>query len=262
MTTPTPTWGENSGAIPTPPQQFPAEQVPTPSWGSPSTDPASPSSGLGLQPQAGELSFMPPGYEAPSYAQPAPPAVAPMPMPSPAPAPYAGYPTNDAYAGAGYPEPAHAAEPVPYGGYPAQEQYAQMTGPVPYVGVPGQAPQSAYAQPAPYQEPYSQYHDPYQQAPAYGLSPFPMMTAVGPLPTGLAVASMVIGIVSFFVGWCGWLIPLPLTGLVLGIVALQKANRGQAGGKGMAITGIILSSLAALASVLAIIAYIAQAASR
>lgn len=251
MTTPTPTWGENSGAVPTP-QQSPAQPAATPSWGSPTADPTSPSSGLGLQPQSGELSFMPAGYEAPSYAQPAPPT----PMPSPA--PYAGYSSNDPYAGAGYPEPTRSPDPVPYAGYPAQDQYAPMTGPVPYVGVPGQAPAAPYAQPAPYQDPYGQYQDPYQQAPAYGLAPYPMMTPVGPLPTGLAVASMVVGIVSFFIGWCGWFIPLPITGLVLGIVALQKANRGQAGGKGMAITGIVLGGLATLASILAIIAFLAQ----
>lgn len=55
---------------------------------------------------------------------------------------------------------------------------------------------------------------------------------------GLSIASLVLGIVGF-VAWCLPLVgyPVTITGLVLGIVAKNK------GAKGMAVAGIILSSI-------------------
>ena len=59
--------------------------------------------------------------------------------------------------------------------------------------------------------------------------------------TGLAIASMVVGIVSMLL--CGLLGLGSLTGLVLGIVALVKAKNSpmRFGGQGYAIAGIVLS---------------------
>jgi len=65
---------------------------------------------------------------------------------------------------------------------------------------------------------------------------------------GLAISSMVLGLLSLplmcvFVG----LVTAPIS-LVLGVIALVKANKSPAefGGKGMAITGIVASALAAV----------------
>lgn len=86
------------------------------------------------------------------------------------------------------------------------------------------------------------------QAPTYGgtgydNSPYGYQP---PKPKGLAIAALVLGILALLSGWMliGGL--FGLVGLILGIVALVKANKGQADGKGMAITGIVLSSLGLL----------------
>lgn len=57
---------------------------------------------------------------------------------------------------------------------------------------------------------------------------------------GMAVASLVLGIIAIFFFWIpflGW-IPV-ITGLVLGIVALQRPQ-----GRGMAIAGVVCSGIA------------------
>ena len=62
---------------------------------------------------------------------------------------------------------------------------------------------------------------------------------------GLAIASMVLGIVALFTFWMpllGW-IPA-IVGLVLGVVALQRPQ-----GRGMAIAGVVCSGLAMLSKV-------------
>ena len=67
----------------------------------------------------------------------------------------------------------------------------------------------------------------------------------GPRQTnGLAVASLVLGIIGvvsffFFVGGL-----IGIVALVLGIVAIQRARKGQAGGQSMAIAGTILGATA------------------
>ncbi len=76
----------------------------------------------------------------------------------------------------------------------------------------------------------------YQSA-SYGYAPYQ-----GEAPkTGLAVASMVTGIVSLLA--CGLLGLGSITGLILGIVALKKTNKypEHYGGRGFAIAGIVLS---------------------
>jgi hypothetical protein len=87
---------------------------------------------------------------------------------------------------------------------------------------------------------------PYQQ---YGQPPY--QPPAGPPPTkgaGLAIASMVLGIIALLLSW----IPiintvaavLALVGLGLGIPALLRARRGTHGGKGLAITGLVTSIVA------------------
>jgi hypothetical protein len=74
---------------------------------------------------------------------------------------------------------------------------------------------------------------------AYRTAPF------NTLPTsGFAIASMVLGIFAV-VSMCTWhfsvfALPCSVLALIFGYVAKGKANRGEAGGKGMAIAGIVM----------------------
>ena len=76
---------------------------------------------------------------------------------------------------------------------------------------------------------------------------------------GMAIASMVLGIVSLSVSW--WLIPgvgiiVPIVGLILGIIA--KRALSQAGApSGMATAGIVMCIIAISLKILFIIACIA-----
>lgn len=67
---------------------------------------------------------------------------------------------------------------------------------------------------------------------------------------GLAVASMVLGIVSLVFACCIPYVPViaAIVGLILGIVSLKK----NAGGKGMAIAGVVCSIIALIPAVLII----------
>lgn len=66
---------------------------------------------------------------------------------------------------------------------------------------------------------------------------------------GMAIASMVLGIVSLVLGWCLWYISLPcaIVGLVLGVLA-NKAKKN-----GMATAGIVMSIIGIVLSVIWII---------
>ena len=75
---------------------------------------------------------------------------------------------------------------------------------------------------------------------------------------GLAIASMVLGIVSMGLCWCWVLtwtmfisIACAITGLILGIISLKKRQ----GGKGMAITGVILSGAGIILGIIIIVFY-------
>lgn len=78
-----------------------------------------------------------------------------------------------------------------------------------------------------------------------------------PLRKGLAIAALVIGIVSILT--CGGLLVGPITGITLGIVALNKIKNDSAhyAGKGLAIAGIVTSACSVLLVVPVIIAAIA-----
>ncbi len=64
---------------------------------------------------------------------------------------------------------------------------------------------------------------------------------VMPLKKGMAIASLVLGIVS--IPTCGLLVVGSIAGIVLGILAINNANKNphQYGGKGLAIGGIVTS---------------------
>ena len=65
-----------------------------------------------------------------------------------------------------------------------------------------------------------------------------------PPPSGLAIASMVCGILSIPL-LCAWpvSIPLAVVAVVLGLVARGQVRRGVAGGGGMAIAGIVCGAV-------------------
>ncbi|MGH3970249.1 MAG: DUF4190 domain-containing protein [Mycobacterium sp.] len=105
----------------------------------------------------------------------------------------------------------------------------------PYPGSSPEYPPPPYQQ-NPYQPQQSYQPQPYYQQPSYPPQPSyqqPRKTS------GMAIAAMVLGILGFLAG-------LPaLLGVIFGIVALnQPAVKGrQQGGRGMAITGIVVGGV-------------------
>jgi hypothetical protein len=65
----------------------------------------------------------------------------------------------------------------------------------------------------------------------------------GPKPAGLAIASMVLGIVSLF--FCMWYIAIPcgILAIIFGVIAGNKAKTGEGGGAGMAKAGFIMGCI-------------------
>ncbi|MGR6920402.1 DUF4190 domain-containing protein [[Actinomadura] parvosata] len=67
-----------------------------------------------------------------------------------------------------------------------------------------------------------------------------------PTPTtptsGVAVASLIFGIIGFVGSWCLFGIP-SLVAVVLGHVAARQTKRGMKGGHGMAVAGLVLGYL-------------------
>ena len=76
------------------------------------------------------------------------------------------------------------------------------------------------------------------------------------LPQGLSIAGMICGIVSMLS--CG---TFSLVGLILSAVALSQCNKGVAGGRGMAMTGLILSILSLVSMIIFTIIWIAMVGS-
>ncbi len=77
-------------------------------------------------------------------------------------------------------------------------------------------------------------------APPYGNPP------ARTLPNGMAVASLVLGILGLVLAVVVVGGVLGLVAVILGAVALGKIKRGEAGGRGMAIAGIVTGGLAML----------------
>ncbi|WP_421084623.1 DUF4190 domain-containing protein [Rothia nasimurium] len=70
-------------------------------------------------------------------------------------------------------------------------------------------------------------------------------------PKGLAVASLILGILAFLSGWAVLGGIFGIVGLILGIMGIKKANRGEADGKGLAIAGIVTSALGLIGALVA-----------
>jgi len=136
----------------------------------------------------------------------------------------------------GYP----AAAQDPYGA-PTQpiDQYQYQVGqyPVPQPPEPANFPPLGGYQmsppTAPYSvQPYSQ--QPYSQ-PGY---PQPMMVIAAP-NSGVATASMVLGIIGLVFGWCMCGIP-SLIAIILGHMGIAQTRDNRLGGRGMAVAGLVM----------------------
>lgn len=149
--------------------------------------------------------------------------------------------------GAPYQEPAGQPTPPPSSAYPPPYQ-----APV----EPQTPPPSAYPPPYQAQQPYpnnvsgaNNANNPYPPKPVY--------TVAQPKPAnGMAIASLVLGILSvlccclWFLG--GGIIP-GLVGLILAIICFSKGNKG-----GVAVAGLVLSIIGLVLSVVSIITLIAN----
>ena len=71
-------------------------------------------------------------------------------------------------------------------------------------------------------------------------------------PRGLAIAALVLGIAGLVLVWLPFLavvaLPAAIVGLILGIIAMRKGQP-----KGLALTGVILSGVAILISVISVV---------
>lgn len=126
--------------------------------------------------------------------------------------------------------------------------------------IPAESIAPEYSEPAPRMPPpppaRRESDNPYVSSPAPAAAYVP--SQADNLPSGLATASMVVGIIGLLfslVCGCLWFIsaPLDLIAIVLGIVALQQCNRGESGGRGMALAGIICGSIGLALSLLVLL---------
>lgn len=119
--------------------------------------------------------------------------------------------------------------PPPPGPHQPEGPYPPQGPPYPPPGTPYVPPGNPYPQGPYQQQPYvNPYPQPYQQW-GQGYSPFNRPVPVN----GLAITSLVLGIVC-----C-----VPALGLILGVIALGQIKRRGERGKGLAIGGIVMSSL-------------------
>ena len=74
--------------------------------------------------------------------------------------------------------------------------------------------------------------------------------------TGLAVASLVLGITSIIFAFicCGGFV-FAIPAVVCGVMGIKQANRGQASGKGMAIAGVIMGGIVLVLTTIIVLLY-------
>jgi predicted Zn finger-like uncharacterized protein/prepilin-type processing-associated H-X9-DG protein len=101
------------------------------------------------------------------------------------------------------------------------------------------APSSPYAASAPYPQPPPGYAPQYPP-PGYGYPPYPPPSA----PTsGWALAALIFGILGFCLPILG-----SLLGIIFGIVGISKTRDNRAGGRGIAVAGLVLGIVTLLAA--------------
>lgn len=108
--------------------------------------------------------------------------------------------------------------------------------------------QPLYQQPQQPQQ--TQYQQTQYQQPQYQQPQYQQLEQVKP-SNGMAIGSMVCGIIAFLISCCIPYVSLPIAivSIVLGIISLKNKK----GGKGMAIVGIVLSGIAALIAIAVLI---------
>lgn len=83
-------------------------------------------------------------------------------------------------------------------------------------------------------------HNPYQQPMMYAQVP-PQQGYSPQKDQSLAIIALITGILSPTLGLlCCMFVPLSLTAIITGLLAMQKVAKGTGDGYGMAITGVIL----------------------
>jgi hypothetical protein len=87
--------------------------------------------------------------------------------------------------------------------------------------------------------PVSPGYQPVSPYPAGYTQPPPVFVNVARPTSGLATASLVLGIVGVLGGWCMFGIPCILA-VVFGHAALPATKDGTVGGRGMAVAGLVL----------------------
>jgi hypothetical protein len=94
--------------------------------------------------------------------------------------------------------------------------------------------------------------NPYPASSAFTVQP--QGAPPGRIGSGVATTSLVLGILALISCWTvvGGIL-LGLAAIVLGFVGLRRANRGQAGGHGRALVGLITGVLGALIAIVLIV---------
>ncbi len=79
-------------------------------------------------------------------------------------------------------------------------------------------------------------------------------TPVAGTSNGLAIAGMVLGITSVVLFWLSWIATIiAIVGLILSLVGLSKSKQLGGIGRGMAIAGVITSSVGIVASIVLLV---------
>lgn len=80
-------------------------------------------------------------------------------------------------------------------------------------------------------------------------------TGQKPLSSGMAVTAFVVGLIGFLTAFIPVINAVSIVGgivaVVLGVLAVRKANAGQAAGKGLAVAGLVLGALAVIGGIIA-----------
>jgi hypothetical protein len=172
--------------------------------------------------------------QVPGFAS-SPPAPPSDPMAEPAYPPYPAGPVyQDPYAAGGYHQPGHDLQPYGADGY-QQPGYQQVGYPQPGY------PQQGY----PGQGPYPGGH------------PYPPQYGYAPATNGLAIASLVVSIISV-AGLCAYGLGgyLGIAGLIMGVVARRQVREQGTDGDGLALAGLIIGAVATAIAVIATILFI------
>lgn len=92
-------------------------------------------------------------------------------------------------------------------------------------------------------------------APMYGAAGYAPQQFGQQLPMGMAVAAMVLGIVSLALFCVIYLaVPCGILAIILGKIAMTNADRGITGGRGMAKAGLVMGIIACAIAIILVIA--------